>query len=81
MSKHQFAQHPNQRFSSFFYMLLYMCSRLANLLSVEHFLDKILKLKFGMKNLLNFILGGNITDKNGPLCRGVILLSDIRKDS
>ena len=40
---------------------------MPNFLSVEHFPDKILKLKLGMKNsvenLLDFILRGNSTDQ------------------
>ena len=31
-----------------------------------------------VENLLEFILSGNITDQNGPLCLGIVLLTDIR---
>ena len=30
-----------------------------------------------VENLLEFILSGNITDQNGPLCLGIVLATDI----
>ena len=53
---------------------------MPNFFLVEPFLGKILKLKLGMKNLfrnlLDLILSRNSTDQNGPLCRGIVLLTD-----
>ena len=65
MPKHQFAQQPNPPVSSFFDMYMYCSVCIPNFLSDESFLDKTLKLKLCMKNLvenlLDFILNGSET--------------------